>query len=170
MSNGHRSGGRRLSKQWEGLAAIKLALTADTTSGGGVLNFTTSITILRMIGEYVIAPTSAPAALDAVRIGVGIGVISTDAATLGPTAVPDPLGEPDFPWLYWADHAFLFSTTDPDSGGNLASSVRHRFDIRSMRKVKPRESLTMIVQYADSVGTPPMSFFAGQTRVLQGLH
>ena len=96
-------------------------------------------------------------------------MVSTDAATLGATAMPDPLGEVDYSWLYWADHTFSYPGTAV-SGLEPFGSLRKSFDVRSMRKMKPRESLIMVVQYADSSGAPPLTFFAASTRVLIGLH
>ncbi len=164
MSNGRRHGPRQ-TKRWDSIASFVQAFTSDTTAATGALPFTESETILRMLGEYVIKPTSAPTNGDAARMGVGIAVVSSDAFAV--TAVPDPLAEPEYPWLYWADHPFFFnSTSTVDAVAGL--SLHKTFDIRSMRKVSPRESLTMIVQYGDSTGAPPLTFINGQTRVLLG--
>ncbi len=158
----------RRAKIWSAIPGISLALTASGTSLGGSISFATADTVLRMMGQYIITPTSAPAALDNARVVVAIGVVSSDAFAAGSASVPDPAGEPEYPWLYWADHPLFFSTstTDPNSG---ASTLRHSFDVRSMRKLKPRESLAMIVEYADIVGAPPLQFSTGQTRVLIAL-
>ena len=120
-----------------------------------------------MIGEYVIAPTGVISAADRVRIGVGIGIVSSDAFAAGAGSMPDPLGEPDYPWLYWMDHPFYYSTTGaPLQLSTDVEGVRAKFDIRSMRKFKPRESLAFLVQYADSSGTPPMQLLQGNVRCL----
>ena len=120
-----------------------------------------------MLGEYVISPTAGAtfAADDAATIGVGIGVVSTDAATAGAASVPDPIGEPDYPWLYWADIPFYFAGSGP-GGDEITAHVRRQFDIRSMRKLKPRETLTWVFQYGNLVGNPPLSLNVANTRVL----
>ncbi len=159
--------GRRMDKEWNSIPGIDLNLAASATASGGFLSLGTAGTILRMIGEYIITPRLAPTAVDSVFISLGIGVVSSDAAAAGAASLPDPAGEPDFPWLFWATHSFFFSTTttDPSDAG---SSLRRAFDIRSMRKMKPRESLIFVVEYANVIGNPDMQINLAQTRVLIG--
>ncbi len=159
---------QRLTKEWTSMASASNAMTtAATLLASGILNFTAAGTIMRMIGEYVIAPTSAPTALDACTVGVGIGVVSSDAAALGSTAMPDPSQEPSYPWLYWAEHAFWFADTGTDLN---QLNLRKYFDIKSMRKFKPNQSLVMIAQYVNLVGNPPLQIVTGSTRVMIGTH
>ena len=169
-----RGSGSRMGKQWGDIPAISLSLTADGTSSGGALISTTSQTVLRMLGGYTIGLAGIATAADAVRIGVGIGIISTDAFNLGATAMPDPLGELDFPWLYWNEHSLRYPAAAGTSAGQGVTDargwVRHKFDIRSMRKMKPRENLVVVIEYADTNGAPPMRVDVDQTRVLIGLH
>ncbi len=168
MANGHRGArGSRMAKHWHELPAGAVTLTANATAFVGALALDGPWTAIRMLGEYVFAPTGggAFAASDNALLALAIGVISTDAAALGSSAVPDPADEPDYPWLYWAEHPLLFLVATADQN-NPAGVVRVSFDIRSMRKIKPRESLSMIIQYTDVSGTPPISFSAAHTRVL----
>ena len=166
MSNG-RHGGHRMTKQWSQLEGGPLILTGNGTflAGNGPLNIPG--TVMRLIGGYSMGPTTAPTALDEVEIVVAIGVVSADAAALGATAMPDPADEPDYPWLYWASN-FMFFATNSTSAGIAAMSVRRHFDVRSMRKMKARESLAMIVQYVDVVGSPPIHVSLDATRYLIG--
>jgi len=114
-------------------------------------------------------PTAAGVDGDLAKYTVGLGKVSTDAATLGSTAMPDPAGEPDYPWLYWAEHPY--AATDTAFGSNLGTKVhRVAFDIRSMRKFTTRETLAFVVQYSDISGAPPLTFIGAQTRVLTTLH
>ena len=164
-----RSGYQKLGKQWEGMSPLTVAFTADATGIGGQLVFTTNQTILRVIGEYVIQATSAPAALDAAEITVGLGLFPRDAFDLGATAMPDPGNEADYPWLFWASHSMRWNSTtvqDDDGSGYL----RRLVDIRSMRKVKPRETLGWVFQYSDGGGAPPVNVGNSRCRVLVGLH
>ncbi len=165
------SEGQRKVKQWSGIVTngVLHTFTGDATILTGALAFVNAATVIRMLGEYIIMPTSAPAAADVVTISVGIGVVSTDAAAAGAASMPDPDGELEFPWLYWASHPIRFGTTgvSEDLGSGV---VRVPFDIHSMRKLKPRESLAVITQYTNLAGNPPMEVFWGATRVLLAIH
>ena len=153
-----------MAKHWGGIAAVEIHLVANATGALGSIEAEhPGETVLRMLGEYAIQPTSAPTAADAVIITMGIAVVSTDAVAAG--AFPDPFGEPEYPWLYWASHPFHFPDTVLESGQGVGA-LRRSFDVRSMRKMKPRESLAFVVEYADIAGTPPMTVLTGSTRVL----
>ena len=163
-----RVSGPRLRKSWVAIPSINLALVIDGTVLGGSVQFAEPATVLRMLGEYVLMNTGPLTAGDRAKVAVGIGVVSTDAFNLGATAMPDPAGEADYPWLYWAEHQMFTpvgGTIDPNAAG---MSLRRSFDIRSMRKMKPRESLAAMVEYGDGAGTPPLQFLFSQTRVLVG--
>ena len=159
----------RKEKQWEAIPSIIDTMTGNATSVGGSLGFSSKQTVLRMLGEYVVNPSLATAAADQVKITLGLAKVSTDAATLGATAVPDPAGDANFSWLYWAEHVFFFGGTsaDPASG---ASYLRRSFDIRTMRKFGPAESLLWVFQYSNIAGNPPVTLSVGQTRVLLTIH
>ncbi len=161
--------GSRLTKQWSNLPEDSLAMVAGGIQPVTELAFAEAGTVLRMIGGFAIGPTSAPTAGDSVIITTAIGVVSSDAAALGATAMPDPRTEPEYPWLYWNSQTFFFPTASADPTAPQSGS-RVVFDIRSMRKLKPRESLVRIVEYTDLAGTPPMQHGSGPTRVLIGLH
>ena len=160
----------RRRKTWAGLPGIALNMTADSTQLGGGLSFSESgSTLMRLLGEYTILPTSAAAAGDECVVTVALGIVSLDAFNLGSTAVPDPGGEAGYPWLYWAAHPLAFNTTA--LGGNLTDTgmFRHRFDIKSQRKIGTGQILAVIVEYSDLTGTPPLTIVLGQTRVLIAL-
>ena len=158
-------------KHWVGQVGTAVNMTASATNllqqVGGTGGLGDAFTVLRMLGEYVIFPTAAPEAGDESEVCVGIGVVSSDAATVGNAAMPDPCDEPEYPWLYWASHSIGYSGTAVNE--NLGSGVvRVSFDIKSMRKIKPSESLVSIVQNAPvgSAGSPPMTIVVGGLRVL----
>ena len=161
-------GGPRLQKAWTQLLGQTTAFTADATSIiAGTFTPGEPGTILRMLGEYIIGPTSAPVAGDGVVVGIGIGIVSADAAAAGSASMPDPGGEPDFPWLYWMRHPFFYAGTSVQNGSGQ-DTVRKFFDSRSMRKIKPRESLVMVAEYGNLAGTPPLEVTVGGIRVLFG--
>ncbi len=155
----------RMLKEWENIPSIQIDFTSTATALGGVIAMSAPRTVIRMIGEYVIGPTSAPAALDVAKIAIAIGVVSSDAFAAGAGSVPDPAVEEEYPWLYWKEHMFFFPTNSADPS-TAQGSVRVSFDIRSMRKLKPRESLAWVFQYVDINGVPPLTLDVASTRVL----
>ena len=163
-----RFGGVRRTKQWGVIPGLSNAFTDTASQGGGAISFTEATTVLRMLGSYIVVPINAPVVGESGTLAVGIAVISSDAFAAGGAALPDPIGEPEYPWLYWGSHQFFYSSVslDPSSAG---ATLRHRFDIRSMRKIKPRESLAMVVEYARGTGSVDLQFEASQTRVLLAL-
>ena len=163
--------GPRQSKLWASILGNNQSITADGTFGGAGLPFIQPETILRMIGDFLIVPTPGGTFVedDQVDMTVGIGVMSSDAFAVGNTAIPDPAGEPQFPWLYWKAFSFIMEDATP-SPSAWQTSIRVDFDIRSMRKVTARQTLFTCVEYVDVVGAPPMDMLWSQTRVLLGLH
>ena len=162
----------RMRKQWDSIPGVTLALTASSTTSVGAFAATQALTIMRLLGEYLICPTGGGTfvANDRASITVGIGVVSTDAFVAGATSLPDPAGEPEYPWLYWAQHDFnLFTALAAGDWQGARAEHRQSFDIRSMRKMSPRQSLAFIIQYVDVSGVPPMSFEQSTTRVLFGI-
>ena len=107
------------------------------------------------------------AANDAVKIGLGLAVISTDAFDLGATAFPDPSGEPEFPWYWWSEFHLASEGTAIEAAAGI-QNVRIEVDSKAMRKVKPGETLAWVVQYSDILGTPPVQILLAQVRVLIG--
>ena len=167
-----RGGNTRMVKEWTGIPASSAPFTANSTFAGGEVTFNAAATVIRMIGEYIISPTGNVTALEEARVAVGIAVVSADAVDLGATALPDPGAEPQYPWLYWADHVIRINATASPfvNFGDGPANVRKSFDIRSMRKLKPRESLTVVAEYTDIVGTPGLTLSLGFTRVLVAIH
>ncbi len=155
----------RMQKSWVAVSGFAVLMTGNSTNVTAGLAVTTTGTILRCLTEYCIAPSSAPAANDGVTVAVGLGIVSDDAFTLGAAALPDPVGDEGYPWLYWASHRFMFPGTDPEAAG-ATTQVRRVVDARAMRKIRPEQTITWVVQYVDSVGTPPMRCDFGSTRML----
>ncbi len=104
---------RRMAKEWTNTLLGTNAFVGNAGAILGSVAFSIPGTVIRMIGEYVIAATAAPAAVDGAVITMGIGFVSTDAFTVGASAMPDPGGDPEFPWLFWKSHALFFGGTDP---------------------------------------------------------
>lgn len=159
--------GRRMTKEWNSIPAIEINVAAASTFLGGSLAFLIPGTILRMVGEYAIGATNGPSALEGCHVTIGIGLVSTDAFAVGAGSMPDPGGEPAYGWLYWASHTLHFPSADVDGGQNTAS-LRRSFDMKSMRRFKPGQSLAFVVEYALLGGAPECTIAVGGTRVLIG--
>ena len=168
----HFTRSQKKSKLWGAVPAFSSgSISADVLLAGNSLAFTSPQTVIRMLGEYIITPTVAPAAGDRATWTVGLAKVSTDAFALGATALPNPASPRDFPWLYWAEHAFALEVADLSvASQGLGSVLRHSFDVRSMRKFTANESLGLVVEYTNFGGNPPMRFFSASTRVLTTIH
>ena len=159
----------RQDKEWSFIPALSQAITASGTQSGGGIAVADSRTVLRMLGSYLILPEGTLAIGDQYGIGIGIGVVSSDAFTLGSSALPDPLGEPEYPWLFWVDHQIaIVSATLIENTNSDAAVVRGSFDVRSMRKMKPQQTLAMVVQASVLAGSVDVRVMLGRTRVLFG--
>ena len=161
----------RMIKSWAIEDDFVTALTANVTSLQVSGTFAEPTTIMRYLLEYLIAPTAGGtfAAGDRCLIGVGIGVNNTEAVAVGSTAMPDPIDDVDFPWLYWAVHAIHFVTaTESDQLGS--QMVRAQVDVKGMRKLRVSDSVFTVVQYEDLSGTPPMTIIGGTARILTAVH
>ncbi len=158
---------KRMQKDWFGIAQSASGLTGSTTVLLAALISLQAQTVIRMIGEYVISPTPGGTfvAGDRVEIALGIAVVSSDAAALGSTAMPDPIGDEAYPWLFWASHKLIFAGASP-GGDEITAHVRRSFDIKSMRKMKADQDLVLVAQYVDLVGAPPITVDTGTVRVL----
>ncbi len=168
MSNGRHGRGQRMPKHWHFIASAIDNFTANGAMLGGSLALDGPWTVLRMLGEYLIHFSQGGTIVvgDTATIGVGIGVVSTDAVAAGAGSMPDPNTEAEYPWLYWAQHFVVALTANPAQVQDGVGVVRRSFDIRSMRKLKPRESLVVVLDYFDNGGAPPVTVEFATTRVL----
>ena len=138
---------RRMDKIWEGIGESSLTLTASGTFVGGSFFTLVPITVMRIMGEYLLqfAVGGTIVAGDLARITLAIGRVSTDAAALGASAMPDPEDEEGYPWLFWKSHVLSALTADPVQVQDGIGYVRQQFDVRSQRKLKPGESLAWVI-------------------------
>ncbi len=155
--------GPRMAKSWDALggAAVTAFTGVSTAIEAGTLARDEAWTVIRTIGEYLIVPGAAAQVNDHCRLGIGIGVFSTDAVVVGGTAVPDPLDDVGYPWLFWAAHRFIFGSSGVlEDFGGIGMATRRWIDIKSMRKIKPSETLAIVFQYESDLGDPPMDMSA----------
>jgi len=156
MADRFRARPARQRKHWHQLLSNQ---TDELTANGTTLidTFTDAdrdpFTVMRLIGEVSVAPDEAGiTAGDSALVVVGIGVVSTDAATAGAGSMPDPGGEADYPWLWWAPIFLQFPKSD-----NTNVTIRKvAINSKAMRKVAPGQSVVAVAEYVDFVGAPPL--------------
>ncbi len=157
----------RKEKQWAGIGGTGATFTANITTALVGISFAGTATIMRILGGWSVKASGDAAVVqgDSADIVVAVGVFSTDAFTLGGTAMPDPVTDESFPWLYWKGFSFW------SSSGSTASAMMSEvgvfdIDVKGMRKVKPSETLGVVVQYFDRVGAPNLRLDWYPARVL----
>ncbi len=156
-------------KAWLAIPSFSLSLTGDNTFVVAGLSFSGPGTILRTRGRILLALNpSGKAADDNVKIAFGLGLVSTDAFTLGATAMPDPAGEPEYPWLWWGEVSLRSMIATTNESGFGPENREIIVDTKAMRKIKPGMTLTMITQYVNLSGNPIVNMEAGQFRTLIG--
>ena len=140
---------RPMQKTWGGVTGTQDSLTATQALLWGT-GFTVSSvsTLLRLRGSYIIKGTP-DAVVDDVVVGIGIGIVSTDAAAVGGVSVPSPLGDPDWSWV-WHQYVALAAGQTALLGQDIGSVVRGEIDSKAMRKMKPNESLVIVGQLSTS--------------------
>ncbi len=167
---GYRRPGRKIDfKQWDFIPAIELTTTVSGTFSGGGLAFTIPATILRARSRIIAFFDATVQVADTIDVGLGLAVISSDAFTLGATAFPDPLSEPEYPWLWWTDISLRAEETG--AATNRAWGTASQLlsvDTKAMRKIKPQETLCWVMQTSNVVGAPTTRVDIQRTRVLIG--
>ncbi len=154
-------------KEWTFLAGQTQDVTADSTFiAQGFLNFAIPGTILRCRGNFLVSMLiGGLTADDQTQVGFGLALLSTDAVAAGAGSLPDPLGEPGFPWLWWSDTTVYTINADV---AEAAVSQRVVVDTKAMRKFKPGQTLVMVGQYGNITGIPGVTCTMGRIRVLIG--
>ena len=111
----------------------------------GGLAFSLPQTILRIRGNFCVAFDGASDAQQTV-FGLGVGLVSTDAFnTAG--AVPGPLSDADYPWLYWQSIPLKVTLKiAAEAADDVMASFRADIDSKAMRKVKPNMTLCYVIE------------------------
>ncbi len=102
-------------------------------------------------------------------VALGIGIVSADAFAIGQSAMPSPLSDPDWDWM-WIQYLGAMigrSTTEAELTGPLGE-VRVEIDTKAMRKVHPNETVFGVIETEDETGAVTLSFSA-MTRMLSKL-
>ena len=152
----------RKDKSWELLLGLGADFTADVIATGGTLTPAEKITVMRTMGQILIAPTASVVATDECSIAVGIGVFPTSLST--GSQFPAPQTDLSFPWIYREDFSFYFTAVA--DAGEEPRALRTKFDIKTRRIVSPGQRIVLLVQYVNVSGNPPMTASVGPVRML----
>ena len=141
---------RPMQKSWLGanFGATSINATAQAVLGAFQFTVSSSSTLLRIRGNLLVKATP-DAVADNTVVGLGMGIITTDAATIGGTSVPGPLGDPDWDWV-WHQYVPLDAGQAALAGDDIGTFVRVPIDSKAMRKMKTNESLVLIGHAANS--------------------
>ncbi len=168
MARGRSSGYARTpsrEKRWEVIPSIVLAgSSTPQTLLGGSIAFTEARTIVRCRAS-IATSIDGPTISDQCRFIIGLGIVSTDAFAVGSTAMSDPNGDADYPWLWWYQSQ-LQSQVNVANDAALSAAERITVDSKAMRKVKPWQSLVWVVAYEQTNASPVADIMIGITRVL----
>ncbi len=83
---------------------------------------------------------------DILQFGVGLGVYSDDAFVVGQTAMPGPLSDAGFDWVWHKIVTFGPTFTATEDGTNILHNLWVDVDSKAMRKVKTNQSVAFIVE------------------------
>ncbi len=124
----------------------------------------TSPVIVRIHGEVSLWGQGGTAG-DDVTVGMGLAVVSTRAFQSGAAALPRPLTDIAFPWMWHhMSHIRVYSaanTLTPDIG-----FTRVRVDCKAMRRVKSaEEELVQCIETSNGAGNGTIQF-CGNHRIL----
>ncbi len=150
-SRGRRSG-RRADYRW-GLGStsgidVAIGSTQAVLFAGGTL----SETLMRIRGDIVVG-LGATGSTDGDAVLIGAGLIVTQS---GATATSLPLTDGDAPFVWHQTFNLLEGAAG--RGEAITSGMRAVIDNKSMRVLRPDQDLVLIVESADIVGAPTISF------------
>ena len=90
-------------------------------------------------------------------VAAGIGIVSTDAAGIGATAMPSPLDDADWPgWVWYYSGAAIVQPSTGELANNPVASIRLPVDSKAMRKWGINETLFASVAVGAEIGTAQM--------------
>jgi len=139
----------RRRKMWSPFIGVAVVLAATENISGNLLanspltGSNSSSTVLRVVGTLY-----AESNVDGqtTRVPVGLGVFNDNAT---PLTTPDPTTDP-YEWLWWKLLQTDGRTTESASGVFSEWNRQFDFDVRSMRILKPNQSL--VLKFGGAVG------------------
>ena len=117
------------------------AVAANTLAFFSQLDFVEKATLVRVHGIVTVVPDTVSAARE-IWGAVGMIVVKTAAASIGVTALPDPLADPQEDWYAFS---FFSSATATAITDGVAWEHVQMLESKAMRKVGPDESSVIMV-------------------------
>ena len=101
------------------------------------------------------------------EVAFGIGIVSQDAFAIGGTAMPGPISDPgwDWMWIGYLGAVIGLNTTERNDG---IDAFRLEIDTKAMRKMQPNQTIFGILETESEIGAATLSFGA-MTRMLAKL-
>ena len=165
-------GPRRKTSWGPGPNAVRTAVSAigkTIWTNGVILSVEDVGTIVRTRGEIAILLSLATAAGDGMNGAVGLGIVSSQAFGIGPTAVPGPFADAEWEgWLwhsYWSVRGVASQSLGQDVARNAGADLRIPIDSKAMRILSNNETLMGCFEVAVETGTANINFIA-DTRLL----
>ena len=115
-------------------------------------------TLLRTRGR-IRATLDAAAIDESFVLAVGLAVVSSKSATIGVTAIPAPVTDGSYPWLW---HGFLLGNSFSGVNSTATTDILE-VDSKAMRKVKEDESVVLAFEMCASDNS------GGVVNILAGL-
>ena len=138
--------------QTSSTAGLTIIDTGQVASGG--------VTVVRLRGEFTIWLRLATAIGDGfTAFALGVGVATTDAFSVGATALPSPTGDPDWGgWWYYSTYGALVSDSTTENFQGPMSAIRIPIDTKAMRKIQPNETIFAAIGLNTEIGTATADF------------
>jgi len=164
---------RRQTSWADGYLAVATAISANgktLVQGLALTAGVTEATIVRMRGEVLAFLSAGDIALAGFQLGIGMGIVSTDAFNAGAASVPGPLSDQDWEGWMWYQLVQLSSVSSAIQGLVAPSAqVRIPVDSKAMRKLSDNEVLALVYETTDEVGVA-VAQVSTMTRMLLKLH
>jgi len=109
----------------------------------------TSPTLIRCRGDLVVR-TVGGTVTNSGLVAAGIAVVSVRAADAGSTAVPRPVDEGEFSWL-WHKFMYMQHLSNADTLAPVVSVIRIEVDSRAMRKILSKEEEVVFIIQSDAL-------------------
>ncbi len=163
------SSSRRLTEWTDGpgnpsVQQITAAGATQVTTGLEALE---ALTVVRIRGEISLKLSTVTTVGDGfTNLGLGIGLVTTDAFDAGAASLPGPLTDKD--WSGWIWHQLMgqmAGSATTEVGRFPMEAIRYVIDTKAMRKMRPNQVLVGVVETGTEVGTAVLDFVMN-TRML----